>query len=136
MKTSPTENEKIVSEFLKMIESRKSTSDLERYYHPDVQQVEYPNAVVKNTTVRALADLKTGSENGRKIMARKEYEIKNLYSSDDTVILEAIWRGTLAMPIGNLPAGGQMTAYFAQFFEFRDGKIYRQRNYDCFEPFN
>jgi hypothetical protein len=67
---------------------------------------------------------------------RKEYDIKNLYSSDDTVILEAIWRGTLAIFIGNPPAGGQMTAYFTQFFESRDGKIYRQRNYDCFEPFN
>jgi len=44
--------------------------------------------------------------------------------------------GTLAIFIGNLPAGGEMTAYFAQLFESRDGKIYRQRNYDCFEPFN
>ncbi|MCB9307325.1 MAG: nuclear transport factor 2 family protein, partial [Lewinellaceae bacterium] len=62
-------------------------------------------------------------------------EVKNLLSVGDTVVLECIWRGTLAIPIGNIPAGGQMTAYFAQVFEFRDGKIYRQRNYDCFEPF-
>jgi hypothetical protein len=26
-----------------------------------------------------------------------------------------------------------MRARFAQFFEFRDGLIVRQRNYDCFE---
>jgi hypothetical protein len=39
MTTSATGNEKIVSRFLKMIESRKSTSDLARYYHPDVLQV-------------------------------------------------------------------------------------------------
>jgi hypothetical protein len=31
----------------------------------------YPNAVMKNTTVRALADLKNGSEKGRKIMAKE-----------------------------------------------------------------
>ena len=29
----------------------------------------------------------------------------------------------------------EMTAHFAQIFECKDGKIYRQRNYDCFEPF-
>jgi ketosteroid isomerase-like protein len=31
-------------------------------------------------------------------------------------------------------AGGEMRAYFAVFFEFRDGKIVAQRNYDCFDP--
>ena len=32
------------------------------------------------------------------------------------------------------PAGSVMRARFAQFFEFRDGKIVAQRNYDCFYP--
>jgi len=27
-----------------------------------------------------------------------------------------------------------MRARFAVFLDFRDGKITRQRNYDCFEP--
>jgi hypothetical protein len=52
------------------------------------------------------------------------------------VIIEAIWTGTLAIPLGNIPIGGQMKAWFAQFYEFKDGKIIKQRNYDCFEPFN
>ena len=135
MMTTLTQNEKLVFEFLKMIESRKSSDELAMYYHPDVEQIEYPNAVVANTTLRSLSDLKEGSEKGRKIMTKEEYEIQNLYSSGDTVILEAIWKGTLAVPVGNIPAGGQMKAYFAQFFQFKDGKIFRQRNYDCFESF-
>jgi ketosteroid isomerase-like protein len=28
----------------------------------------------------------------------------------------------------------EMRARFAAFIEFRDGRIVRQRNYDCFEP--
>jgi hypothetical protein len=32
------------------------------------------------------------------------------------------------------PAGSVMRARFAQFFELRDGKIAKQRNYDCFYP--
>ncbi len=28
---------------------------------------------------------------------------------------------------------GQMKAYFSVFLDFRDGKIIKQRNYDCYE---
>jgi ketosteroid isomerase-like protein len=57
------------------------------------------------------------------------------YTIGNSVIIEAVWTGTLAMPLGSIPIGGQLKANFAQFFEFADGKIIRQRNYDCFEPF-
>jgi ketosteroid isomerase-like protein len=33
------------------------------------------------------------------------------------------------------PAGGQLRARFAMFLEIREGRIARQRNYDCFYPF-
>jgi ketosteroid isomerase-like protein len=49
------------------------------------------------------------------------------------VALEVEWVGTLEVPFGAIPAGGQMKAFFAVFLEFREGKIIRQRNYDCFE---
>lgn len=42
------------------------------------------------------------------------------------MILECIWQGTLAISPGNIPEGGQMVAHFAQIFEFKDGKIFRQ----------
>lgn len=130
-----TENEKTVVAFLKMMEQRQSSNELIKFYHPEIQQIEYPNAIVKNTITRNLQDLKEGSERGQKILLKEEYEIKNLFSSNNHVILEAIWKGTLSVPIGNIPVGGQMTANFAQFFEFKDGKIFKQRNYDCFDPF-
>jgi ketosteroid isomerase-like protein len=132
---SYTTNEKIVADFLRMVAQRKSSGELNNFYHPDVRQIEYPNAIVKNTIERNLAELKAGAERGLSILAREEYEIVKLYSFGDIVVLEAIWKGTLSVPIGTLAAGDIMTAHFAQFFEFRDGKIYRQRNYDCFDPF-
>lgn len=49
------------------------------------------------------------------------------------MIIEAIWRGTLAIPLMGKEAGAEMTAFFAQFYQFKDGKIIHQRNYDCFE---
>ena len=135
MEKNFTKNEKIVIEFLKMLEDRSSSSELEKFYHPEIQQIEYPNAILKTTAFRNIQDLKDGSERGKSIMSKETYEIKKLISFEDTVILEAIWTGTISINIGNLKAGENMKAYFAQFFEFKDDKIYRQRNYDCFEPF-
>jgi ketosteroid isomerase-like protein len=34
-----------------------------------------------------------------------------------------------------LAVAGEMRAHFAVFIELRDGRIVRQRNYDCLEPF-
>jgi ketosteroid isomerase-like protein len=35
---------------------------------------------------------------------------------------------------GAIASGTEMKASFAMFFEFRDGQIAVQRNYDCFDP--
>jgi len=51
------------------------------------------------------------------------------------LVLEVTWRGRLAVPVGSLKPGDEMRARFAVIFEFRDGRIFRQRNYDCFDPF-
>jgi hypothetical protein len=130
-----TANEQLVVDFLKMLEERKSSEELNQFYHPEVEQTEYPNAIVKNTVTRNLEDLKVGSERGKNLLSGEKYEILKLYSFGDVVILEAVWTGTLAVSIGNLPIGGEMIAHFAQFFEVKDGRIFRQRNYDCFDPF-
>ena len=130
-----TTNEKLVLDFLKMLEQRNSSSELLDFYHPEVEQTEFPNTITKNKTIRSLEELIYASEKGKKVLLKEEYEVRSLISVADTVILECVWHGTLAIPIGKIPAGGQMTAYFAQIFEFKDGKIFRQRNYDCFDPF-
>ena len=67
-------------------------------------------------------------------MAAQTYEIVDAVADGDDVVLEVEWTGTLSVPLVTLPAGGQMRARFAVFLDFRDGKIARQRNYDCFDP--
>lgn len=66
-------------------------------------------------------------------MSRQIYKITNEIAEGDRVALEVEWVGTLAVPLGSLPIGGQMKAFFAVFPEFRQGKIIMQRNHDCFE---
>jgi ketosteroid isomerase-like protein len=100
-----------------------------------VIQEEFPNAFLPEGARRRLDELRDAAARGRKVMASQTFEILNMVASGDTVVVEANWTGTLAVPLGEkTPAGSVMRARFAQFFELRDGKIVKQRNYDCFYP--
>ena len=105
-----------------------------RFFADDVIQVEFPNRLVPNGVTRDLAALREGAERGRKVMTAQRFEVVNAIASGEQVAVEAIWTGTLAVSMGSIPAGGQMRARFAIFLTFRDGKIVRQHNYDCFDP--
>jgi ketosteroid isomerase-like protein len=105
-----------------------------RFFADDVVQVEFPNRLVPSGVTRDLAALRDAAERGRKVMTAQRFEVVNAIASGDQVAVEAIWTGTLAVPLGSLPAGGEMRARFAIFLTYRDGKIVRQHNYDCFDP--
>jgi ketosteroid isomerase-like protein len=105
------------------------------FYAPDAIQEEFPNQFLPQGARRDLAALRQAGERGRKVMASQTFRILSETAQGDTVVVEADWSGTLAVPLGEkTPAGTVMRARFAQFFEFRDGKIVAQRNYDCFYP--
>jgi len=108
--------------------------DASAYYADDVVQHEFPNRFVPGGAVRDFAGLRDAAERGRAVMASQTFELVNLIASGDCVAAEADWSGTLAIDAGPVPAGTVMRAHFAVFFELRDGKIVRQRNYDCFDP--
>jgi ketosteroid isomerase-like protein len=125
----------ITKNYLKAIEEGKKEDELAIYYSESVEQVEYPNRLIPNGAKRNLNDLKEASLRGKKVILNQSYDIQKSYVVGNTVILEIIWTAKIAVPIGQIPSGGQMKAYFAQFIEFENGKIVRQRTYDCFEPF-
>ncbi|MEZ4587480.1 MAG: nuclear transport factor 2 family protein [Gemmatimonadales bacterium] len=101
---------------------------------PDVVQEEFPNLFVPTGAKRDLAALEDAAARGRKVLSGQRYEVRHAHAAGDTVILEVLWVGTLAVPVRSLAEGAEMRAHFAVVLEIRDGKIRRQRNYDCFEP--
>jgi len=109
-------------------------ADTLSFFADDVVQVEFPNRLVPDGATRDLAALREAAVRGSKVMTAQRYEILNIMASGDQVAVEVNWIGTLAVPFGNTPAGGEMRARFAIFLTFRDGKIIRQHNYDCFDP--
>ena len=107
----------------------------EQILHPEVRQREFPNLLNRNGQESDLADLLRRAALGKTILAKQSYEITNVVEGTEQAVVETVWRGELAADVGTLKAGQKLMAYFCVVFEFKDGKIYRQRNYDCFESF-
>ena len=124
----------LAHEYLAALENGEAGDALRRFFTSDFVQIEYPNALNPKGQRSDLAEVVTRSEKGRQILRSQRYAIENAVASDDSVALEVEWTGVLAIPLAGLPAGGEMHAHFGVFLDFRDGKIARQRNYDCFEP--
>jgi ketosteroid isomerase-like protein len=121
--------------YLSAVESGATGDALAAFFTDDVVQEEFPNRLVPTGARRDLRALLEGAERGQTVLTAQRYEIRNAIASGDHVALEVLWTGTLAIPIGSVPAGGEMRAHFGVFLEFRDGRIAAQRNYDCFDPF-
>lgn len=123
-----------VREYLAALESGAVDEALARFFTPDAVQIELPNQLNPKGGQSDLPTMRTRAEQGKKLLARQSYEIVSEMAQGSRVAVEAKWTATLAVPRGSLPAGASMAAHFAMFFEFRDGRIASQRNYDCFEP--
>ena len=75
----------------------------------------FPSRFFPNGSRDDLARIRAAADRGNKAMTRQKYEIKNELSSGDTVALEIVWTGTLAVPFQSKPAGAKMRACFAAF---------------------
>lgn len=132
--TTQSTNLETVRRYLTAIEHGATGATLAAFYAPEVVQEEFPNRLVVNGARRDLAAILEGAERGQKVISAQTYEIRNAVEQGNTVALEVLWTGTLAIPFGSLAVGDKMRAHFAVFIELRDGKIVAQRNYDCFDP--
>jgi ketosteroid isomerase-like protein len=108
--------------------------ELAAFYHPDVVQEEFPNRLLPNGAKRDLAGILGAAVRGQGVMASQRYDIRSVVADGTRMAVEFVWSGTLAIPVGGLPAGAVMRGRFASFLEFRDERIIAQRSYDCFDP--
>ncbi len=125
----------IAKNYLKALRQGKTGKELAIFFHEDVVQVEMPNQLNLNGVTSDLPTLLQRAEQGKKLVKSQEYEIKNAFVQDNTVVLELDWSGIMNVHVSTLSAGQTMKAHFAMFIDFKDGKIIHQRNYNCFEPF-
>lgn len=114
----------ILLDYLRAIESH----DLDRvasFLHDDVQVIEHPNKLNPNGANYDRAALRVAGERGKAVMASERYEVRALTCEGDRVVAQIAWTGTLK-------DGRSMRAEICSVVEVRDGRIWRQEQYDCF----
>jgi ketosteroid isomerase-like protein len=104
-------------------------------YAPHAEQIEWPNRLKSKGDRRGPEQMAADFARGKGLLAAQSYEVLDYAEKENYLILEVLWRATLAVPLGNLAKGDEMVAHSAIAFSFEDGKIVSQRNYDCFEEF-
>ncbi|TGK25808.1 nuclear transport factor 2 family protein [Leptospira yasudae] len=109
--------------------------EFESVLHPEILQTEYPNALTKKVTISNWDDLFRRMPAGKNLLKRQIFRMQNYLESGDTVVVEADWEATIRADLGPFKADQNLKAYFCMIFEFKENQIYRQKNYDCFEPF-
>ena len=127
------DNIELAREYIRAIESGATGDEIARFFTPDGVIRELPNRVALHGSVSDLANALEAVKRGQRLFKRQTYTIMNILGHGDRVALEMDWTGVTAVQIQNLPPDSEMRDHTAIFLEFRDGRISRQRTYDCFE---
>jgi ketosteroid isomerase-like protein len=128
-------NIEFIRRYFDAIETGVGPEEMAAFFTPDVIQEEFPNRIAPHGARRELQQILAASKRGKQVMQSQRFEILHSISEGDEVALEVRWTGTLAEALGALPAGFMMKARFAVFIRLVNGRIARQRNYDCFDAF-
>jgi ketosteroid isomerase-like protein len=131
--STPEENLDSVRRYLKAVENGLF-DDIAGLFTDDAVMEQLPNRVYPQGLRADLSQMGQAFAKGRKLLSSQTYEIENAVIEEKYVAIEVLWTGTLAVAFGSLAVGAKMRCHSAMFFEFRDGRIASQRNYDCFEP--
>ena len=122
--------------FVNLIETGVTDSKAyEAFLHKEVEFYEYPNLITKQGQVRNFFAALKGVEAGKNLMAEHSYKYLDWFELDEKLVIESLWTGTIAMDVAHLKKGDQLKAHICMIIYFKEGKIIRQRNYDCYEPF-
>ena len=125
-------NTNAVLRYLEQVQ--RFSEDAFAFVQPDVRFVERPNAINRGGQTRTLASAREGLARGKALLAQQTYDVTHTIESGDEVVVEAVWKGTLAIDAGPMKKGQVLEAFLCMVFVLRDGKIAEQRNYDCYQP--
>ena len=127
-------NVQLAQRYIAAIAEGKTGDSLASFFTSDVTITEMPNRIKPHGSTSDLARALDASKRGQQLFSRQTYTITNILGNGDWVALEMDWSGITAVPIQNLPPGSELKDKAAIFLQFRDGRIARQRHYDCFDP--
>jgi ketosteroid isomerase-like protein len=134
MTMTTTDNLATARRYLEAVEQGAEGGTLADFFTDDVVQEEFPNRLSPIGAHRDLKAILDAAKKGKRTLRAQKFDVLNSIVDGDNVALEVFWSGLLALPVDTLPADSEMRAHISMWFEFRDGKIAKQRNYDSFDP--
>lgn len=114
----------IVLGYLRAIEAHDLDA-VAAFMHDDIEVLEHPNRLNPMGARYDKAALRAAGERGKALLASERYDVRALTVEGDRAVAQTLWTATLV-------DGRTMSAHICSAFELRDGKIYRQEQYDCF----
>ncbi|PSL49439.1 ketosteroid isomerase-like protein [Chitinophaga niastensis] len=102
-------------------------------FHPNIIQTEYPNQLSNDIKQRNFDIMLESMVTNKIILKSQHFSVLKVVEAGNTLVVEAKWTGEIGVDAGRFRRGQVMKAFICTIIEFRDGKIYRQRNYDCYE---
>lgn len=137
MSTDPLANQlSCVEQYFRLLSAFETSAQaFASVLHPDVRHTEYPNAIVSQIQETDLTQMLQGAARGKALLANQSFTLERYHPHGDSLIVEGLWHGTVAVSRGKFSPGQVLTAWMCIVFEFKQGLIWRQRNYDCYEPF-
>ena len=104
--------------------STNEAGGADAFYAPDVVQEEFPNRFVPTGARRDLAALRAAAERGQAVLSGQRYHVRAAYAVDETVILEVLWVGILAIAVGHSPLGRRCGRILLCFSSFATGRLF------------
>ena len=104
--------------------------------HPEVEQTEYPNALYKTIQRRSFNEIIDNMRTGRETLRNPSFEVHATHTAPDgLIIVEGFWQAFALNDVGPLLRGQRLASHLCLTFEFKEGKIFRQRRYPNYELF-
>lgn len=116
----------VVLDYLRAIEAHE-LDRVAAMLHDEVVVTEHPNKLNPSGASYDKAAIRAAGERGAKAMASERYDVRALTVEGDRAVAQVYWTGTLH-------DGRSIHAHICSAIELRDGRIWRQEQYDCFEP--
>ena len=127
-------HETVVRDLLSAIEAEAPVEAVAAFWHPDAEQVELPSLMRPAGHRRGVAEMLEAYRAGAGFLRSQAYDVLDVVDDGERLAVRLRWTATTAVDAGTLPAGTELVAHVAVFYEFRDGLVLRQSSYDCYEP--
>ncbi|WP_143309522.1 nuclear transport factor 2 family protein [Chitinophaga vietnamensis] len=125
----------LVHRYFQLLESFSAdATEFANIFHPNIIQTEYPNQLSNDIKQRNFDTMLDSMATNKLILKSQHFAVLKAFESGNTLAVEAKWTGEIGVDAGQYRRGQIMKAFICTIIEFRDGKIYRQRNYACYEP--